>query len=563
MALDTDVRIARQARMRPILEIAHELGLPSDAVEQYGPQKAKIRLSALDSLGPPRAKIVVVTAMTPTPLGEGKTVNTIGLSLGLNRIGKRAVCCLRQPSLGPFFGVKGGAAGGGRSQVLPMDEINLRLTGDIDAVASAHNLLAALIDNHLFHGNKGGLDADSISWTRCVDMNDRALRKIRVSVGDKIERASQFDIAVASEVMAILALATSYDDLRQRLGRIIVGRTKGGSPVTAEDLKAAGAMAVLLRDAFKPNLLQTIENTPAFIHAGPFGNIAHGNSSVVADLIAVRCADFVVTESGFGADLGFEKFIDIKCRASGQTPSAAMIVATVRACKLHGGDYDVKPGRRLPKELMEENIDAVEKGTPNLERMIGIVKLAGIPTVVAINRFPDDSEREIDVIVRAAKAAGASGAEVIEAYGRGGAGAEAAARAVAKACESGSECRAFYDAALPIREKIEMLARNVYGAEGVDLSPRAQEEIDRYAAWGLGGLPVCMAKTHLSISHDSQLRGSPRGYRMPIQQVRASAGAGFLVPLAGSIMMMPGLPSEPASEHMDIDERGNLVGLTS
>jgi formate--tetrahydrofolate ligase len=563
MALDTDVRIARQAKMRPILEIARDLGLPEDCIELYGPYKAKIRLDALEALGPPRAKIVVVTAMTPTPLGEGKTVNTIGLALGLNRIGKRTICALRQPSLGPFFGVKGGAAGGGRSQVLPWDEINLRLTGDIDAVAAAHNLLAALIDNHLFHGNKGGLDPDSITWPRCVDMNDRALRRIRVSVGEKTERAARFDIAVASEVMAILALSVSYDDLRMRLGRIIVARTKSGAPVTSEDLKASGAMAVLLRDAFKPNLLQTIENTPAFIHAGPFGNIAHGNSSVIADLIAVRCSDVVVTESGFGADLGFEKFVGIKCRASGLAPSAAMIVATIRACKLHGGDYDVKPGRPLPKELLEENLDAVEKGTANLARMIGIVKRTGIPPVVAINRFPEDTEREIEAVRRAAKAAGAAGVEVIEAYGRGGAGAEAAARAVAQACDTPSELRSFYDVSQPIHKKIEAIARGVYGAAGVDFSPRAQEEIDRYTSWGLDGLPICMAKTHLSISHDPKLKGAPTGFRVPIKEVRVSAGAGFLYPLLGDVMTMPGLPTEPASEHMDIDENGNLVGLTS
>ncbi|MBI3857004.1 MAG: formate--tetrahydrofolate ligase, partial [Planctomycetes bacterium] len=378
---------------------------------------------------------------------------------------------------------------------------------------------------------------------------------------EKGERSTRFDIAVASEVMAILALSTSYDDLRLRLGRILVGRSRDGAPVSSEDLKGAGAMAVLLRDAFKPNLLQTIENTPAFIHAGPFGNIAHGNSSVIADLIAVRCADFVVTESGFGADLGFEKFVDIKCRVSGLAADAAMIVATVRACKLHGGSYGVKPGRPLPGALLAENVDAVEKGSANLARMIGIVRRAGVPAVVAINRFPDDTEREIEAVVRAAKAAGAAGVEIIEAYGRGGAGAEAAARAVAKACETPSECRPFYDVTRPVREKIETIARDVYGADGVDFSPRAEEEIDRYTAWGLGGLPVCMAKTHLSISHDSKLRGAPTGFRVPIQQVRASAGAGFLYPLLGDVMTMPGLPTEPASERMDIDENGNLIGL--
>ena len=561
MALDLDVRIARLANMQPIQKIAADLGIPSYLVEPYGPHKAKIRLEALSELGPPRAKTIVVTAMTPTPLGEGKTVNTIGLALGLNRIGKKAVCTLRQPSLGPFFGVKGGAAGGGRSQVLPMDEINLRLTGDIDAVAAAHNLLASLIDNHLFHGNKLGLDPDAITWTRCLDINDRSLRKIRISVGQKTERASQFDIAVTSEAMAILALAISYKDLRSRLGRIIVGRTSEGKPVTAEDLKAAGAMAVLLRDAFKPNLLQTIENTPAFIHAGPFGNIAHGNSSVVADLIAARCSDYIVTESGFGADLGFEKFIDIKCRMSGLRPSAAMIVATIRACKLHGGDYEVVTGRPLPRELLQENLEAVERGSANLAHMIGIVKRAGLPAVVGINRFPDDTDREIDAVRRSAGKAGAAGVEVIEAYARGGEGAVDLAKAVVAACDSPSKAHPFYELTRPIREKIETIAREVYGADGVDYSSRAQEEVDRYMAWGLGDLPICMAKSHLSISHDPKRRGVPQGFRIPIQQIRASAGAGFLYPLLGDIMMMPGLPSVPSSEHMDIDDNGNLIGL--
>ena len=562
MALETDVRIARQARMKPILEIARGLGLPDDVIELHGRWKAKIRLEALEALPPPRAKFVVVTAMTPTPLGEGKTVNTIGLALGLNRIGKRAVCTLRQPSLGPFFGVKGGAAGGGRSQVLPMDDINLRLTGDIDAVAAAHNLLAALIDNHLHHGNVLGLDPASITWTRCVDMNDRALRSVRVSVGEPTERATQFDIAVASEVMAILALATSYRDLRDRLGRGLIGRTKGGKPIRAEDLRAAGAMAVLVRDAFKPNLLQTIENTPAFIHTGPFGNIAHGNSSIVADLIAARCADLVVTESGFGADLGFEKFVDIKCRVSGMAPSAAVVVATVRACKLHGSDIAAKPGRPLPKELLRENVLAVEKGTSNLARMIEIVTSTGVPAVVAINRFPDDTESEIDVMRGAGLAAGAAGVEVIEAYARGGDGATDLARAVLEACEQPSGFKPFYDGRRPIKEKIETIAKNVYGAAGVDYSPRAEEEISRYAEWGLSDLPICMAKTQLSLSHDPKLRGAPRGFRVPVHEVRASAGAGFLYPVLGDMMTMPGLPSTPAAERMDIDEKGNLIGTS-
>jgi formate--tetrahydrofolate ligase len=562
MALDTDVRIARQAKMKYIIEVARDLGIPPDCVELHGPYKAKIRLEVLEALGPPRAKVVVVTAMTPTPLGEGKTVNTIGLSLGLNRLGHRAACTLRQPSLGPFFGVKGGAAGGGRSQVLPMDEINLRLTGDIDAVAAAHNLLAALIDNHLHHGNRLGLDPASITWTRCLDVNDRALRSVRVAVGEPTERATEFEIAVASEVMAILALSVSYADLRARLGRILVGRTRDGKPVTADALKAAGAMAVLVRDALKPNLLQTIEQTPAFIHTGPFGNIAHGNSSVIADLVAVRCSDYVVTESGFGADLGFEKFVDIKCAASGLAPSAAVVVATVRACKLHGGDFNVKPGKPLPKELLRENPEAVARGSSNLACMVGIVRRAGVPAVVGINRFPDDTDREIEEVRKAALAAGAAGVEVIEAYGRGGEGAQALAGAVVRAAQRPPTLRPFYDVRRPVREKIEAIARDVYGAAGVDYSPEAEEQIDRYTRWGMAGLPICMAKTQLSISHDPKLRGTPSGFRVPVHAVRASAGAGFLYPLLGDVMTMPGLPSAPASERMDIDEKGNLIGIS-
>jgi formate--tetrahydrofolate ligase len=561
MALETDVRIARAARMRPVAEIAAELSIPDDCVELHGPYKAKIRLEALQRLGPPRAKLVVVTAMTPTPLGEGKTVNTIGLALGLNKIGRRAICTTRQPSLGPVFGVKGGAAGGGRSQVLPMDDINLRLTGDIDAVAAAHNLLAALLDNHLHHGNRLDLDPAAVDWQRVLDVNDRALRGVRVAVGSKTERATRFDIAVASEVMAILALATSYPDLRRRLGRVIVGRSRAGAPVTADDLKGAGAMAVLVRDAFKPNLLQTIENTPALIHTGPFGNIAHGNSSVVADLLAVRLADFVVTESGFGADLGFEKFMDIKLAAGAPAPSAAAIVATVRACKLHGTGLRVQPGKPLPPELEREDPEAVARGAENLSHMIGLVRKSGLPAVVLVNRFKGDTDREVDALRTAA--AGAFACEVIEAYARGGEGAREAASAVAKACGEPSAPKRFYALEGPLRGKIETIAREVYGADGADFSPEAEADLARLERWGLGGLAVCMAKTQLSISHDPKRPGRPRGFRVPIHEIRASAGAGFVTPLLGDIMTMPGLPSAPAAERMDIDERGNLIGVSS
>ena len=561
MALNTDFRIAKSAKLLPILEIARSLGIPEKYVELYGPYKAKIRLDVFEALPEkPRAKYVVVTAITPTPLGEGKTVNTIGLALGLQRIGKTAVCCLRQPSMGPVFGIKGGATGGGRSQVVPIEEINLNLTGDIHAVGAAHNLLAAFLDNHLHHGNALKIVPSTISWGRVVDLNDRALRRIRVATGEIGERESFFEITVASEVMAILALATSYRDMRQRLGRIIVGETADGSPVTAAALRAAGAMALLIRDALKPNLLQTIENTPAFIHAGPFGNIAHGNSSVLADWIAVRTSDYVVTEAGFGADLGFEKFVDIKCPVSGLRPDAAMIVTTVRALKVHARKCKVWPGRPLPKELLEEDPEAVRAGSENLARMIGIVKRTGIPAVVAVNRFPQDTEREIETIVTAARAAGADGVEVIEAFSKGGAGATAMARLVDRVAQGGS-FRPFYEASWPIRKKIETIARDVYGADGVDYSERAETEIEKYERWGLDRLPVCMAKTHLSLSHNPLLKGAPRGFRVPIKEIRVSAGAGFAYPLLGDIMTMPGLGSSPGGERMDVDDRGNLSGF--
>jgi len=562
-SLAADYEIARTAKMLPIGTIASNLGLPEEFVEPFGRYQAKIRLDILEAIkSRPLGKLVVVTAITPTPLGEGKTVTTIGLAMGLNRIGKKTVSTTRQPSLGPVFGVKGGAAGGGRSQVLPMEDINLHLTGDIHAVQAAHNLGSAFLDNHLFHGNKLGIDPAGIFWRRVMDMNDRSLRKITVGrEGEGVERPDGFDIAVASEIMAILALAKDYRDMRVRLGRMIMARTKDGRPVTADDLKVAGAMGLLVRKALMPNLLQTIENTPAFIHTGPFGNIAHGNSSLLADLIALRFADFVVTESGFGADLGFEKFVDIKCRVEHLQPSCAVIVATVRGLKAHSGKFKIVPGKPLPEKLFNEDLAAVRAGAENLEKMIEIVHNAGLPAVVAINHFPADTPKEIDEIRAIAKKSGAEGCEVSEAFAKGGEGTMALAEAVSRAAEKRHPLKYFYDLNLPIKGKIEALAKNVYGADGVDYSPTAEEKIALFSSWGLDKLPICIAKSHLSISHDPTLKGRPRGWRLPIEDIRSSAGAGFLYPLCGKIMTMPGLSASPAGELMDIDEHGNVVGL--
>ena len=562
-SLAADYEIARAAKMLPIAEVARNLGLPEEFVEPFGRYQAKIRLDILEAIkSRPAGKLVVVTAITPTPLGEGKTVNTIGLAMGLNRIGRKTASTTRQPSLGPVFGVKGGAAGGGHSQVLPMEDINLHLTGDIHAVQAAHNLGSAFLDNHLHHGNKLDLDLEGIYWRRVMDMNDRALRKITVGRGGEgVERADGFDIAVASEIMAILALARDYRDMRTRLGRMIMARTKDGRPVTADDLKAAGAMALLVRKALMPNLLQTIENTPAFIHTGPFGNIAHGNSSLLADLIALRFADFVVTESGFGADLGFEKFVDIKCRVEHLHPACAVIVATVRGLKAHSGKFKIVTGKPLPEKLFKEDLGALRAGAENLEKMIEIVHGAGLPAVVAVNRFPADTDREVAEIASIALKAGAEACEPSEAFAKGGAGCESLAHAVVKASEKKSHLKHFYDLHQPIKGKIEAIATNVYGADGVDYSALADEKIALFTRWGLDRLPICIAKTQLSVSHDPALKGRPRGWRLPIEDVRSSAGAGFLYPLSGKIMTMPGLSASPAGELMDIDEQGNVVGL--
>ncbi|MEW6307425.1 MAG: formate--tetrahydrofolate ligase [Bacillota bacterium] len=564
--MGSDIEIAQAATMRPISDVARELGLHDDEIELYGKYKAKVTLDVLKRLeGRPQAKYIDVTAITPTPLGEGKTVTTIGLGQALNRIGKRTVTCIRQPSLGPVFGIKGGAAGGGYSQCLPMEDFNLHFTGDVHAVTMAHNLCAAFIDNNFHHGNPLNLDPFSITWPRVMDISDRSLRQIIVGLGGEengVPRQTGFDISVASEVMAILALTTGMQDLRQRLGKIVVGYTHDGKPVTAEDLKVAGSMAVLLRDAIKPNLIQNLEGGPVFVHAGPFANIAHGNNSILADMMAVRLGDYVVTESGFGADIGAEKMINIKCRYSGLKIDAAVVVATVRALKMHGGAFKVTPGKKMDKAVVSAlNQDALARGCENLEKQIENMRMHGIPVVVAINAFDTDHPEEHALIREKALAAGASDAQLSEVWMWGGEGGEALAKAVVKAADEPSDFRFLYPLEASIKEKIEAIATKVYGAAGVDYLPEAERQIKLYTKLGYDKLPICMAKSHLSISHDPNLKGRPRGFRVPIREVRASVGAGFLYPLLGTMRTMPGLPSDPAGAHIDLDEAGRVVGL--
>jgi formate--tetrahydrofolate ligase len=564
--MKSDLEIAQEATLQPISKIASELGLLDDEVEQYGKYKAKISLEVLDRLKDrPNGKFIVVTGMTPTPLGEGKTLTTVGLAQAMNRIGKRTVANIRQPSLGPTFGVKGGAAGGGNSQVVPMEDFNLHLTGDTHAVSMAHNLLAAMIDNHLNHGNTLEIDPFSISWPRVVDISDRALRHVIIGLGGKedgVPRETSFDIAVASEVMAVLGLATSVTDLRERLGRIIVAMNKKKEPITADALGAAGAMTVLLRDAIKPNLLQTLEGGPVFVHTGPFGNIAHGNSSVLADQIGLKVCDYVVTESGFGSDLGFEKMVDIKCRNSGLRPDAAVIVATVRALKAHSGKYRIVAGRPLPASLGDEDLEAVEQGMGNLEKHIeNVVKHGGLPAVVCINRFSYDSDAEVELVRQRSLAAGAMAAEVSEVWEHGGAGGEALARAVVAAAEQPNTFDFLYKDDAPIGEKINAVAVGMYGADGVDIAPEARRQIAQFTEWGLGHLPVCIAKTNFSLSADANKKGRPTNFRVNVREVRPAAGAGFLIAYLGEIRTMPGLPSEPAAMHVDMDDNGNVMGL--
>jgi formate--tetrahydrofolate ligase len=565
MAFPSDLDIARAASLKPLDDIAAEMGLPARHLEPYGRDVMKISLDAIDELADqPTAKYVVVSAITPTPLGEGKTTTTVGLGQGFKHIGKRATVAIRQPSMGPTFGIKGGAAGGGYSQVVPMELLNLHLTGDMHAVTAAHNLLAAVIDNHMYQGNTLGLDQHNITWRRVLDVNDRALRNIVVGLGsrgDGIPRQTGFDITAASEVMAALALTTSLDDLRERLGRIVVGYDGDGTPVTADQLGVAGSMAVLLREAIKPNLLQTLENTPVLVHAGPFGNIATGNSSVVADRIGIHCGDFLVTEAGFGADMGAERFFNIKCRASGLTPNAAVVVATVRALKAHSGKYRIVAGKPLPPELMRENPDDVAAGAANLRKQIENIRVHGVPPVIAINSFPGDFASEHEAIEQIAAEMGARSA-VCTHFADGGRGAAALAEAVAEAAEEPSGFHFLYPDEASLTEKIETVATRVYGADGVDYSAQALRQLETYERAGFGHLPVCIAKTHLSISSDPKLKGAPTGWRLPVREVRASVGAGFVYPICGDMRTMPGLGSSPAAMRIDLDSHGAIVGLS-
>ncbi|MBB6443415.1 formate--tetrahydrofolate ligase [Bacillus benzoevorans] len=556
--MKTDVQIAQEAKMRPISEIADSLGITDDELELYGKYKAKVSLDVLSRLeNKPDGKLILVTAINPTPAGEGKTTMNVGLSMGLNKIGKKTITALREPSLGPVFGVKGGAAGGGYAQVVPMEDINLHFTGDFHAITSAHNLLAALLDNHLQQGNALKIEPKKIVWRRVLDMNDRALRNIVIGLGGKpdgVVRQSGFDITVASEIMAILCLATSVSDLKDRLSRMVVAYNTDGEAVTAGQLNATGAMAMLLKDAIKPNLVQTIENTPAFIHGGPFANIAHGCNSVMATRIGLKLADYVVTEAGFGADLGAEKFFDIKSRFAGLNPNAVVIVATIRALKMNGG---------VPKtELAAENLQALEAGLANLERHIENVNKFGVPAVVAINKFPTDTEAEIQLLKEKCAARGVD-VVLAEVFTKGGEGAVELAQKVVEVIETKpSNYAPLYDVHSSIEEKISTIAKEIYRADGVDFTAPAKKQIAELEKLGLDKMPICMAKTQYSFSDNEKLLGAPTGFRITVREVKVSAGAGFIVALTGSIMTMPGLPKVPAANGMDILESGEIVGLS-
>ena len=615
-----DIEIAQAAELKPITQVAEEMGLQPDELELYGEHKAKIKLSVLERLADaPDGKYIDVTAITPTPLGEGKTTTTVGLSQALGaHLGRSVITCIRQPSQGPTFGIKGGAAGGGYSQVIPMEDFNLHMTGDIHAITAANNLLAAAIDTRMFHeagqndkalfnrlcpkdkkgkrhfarGMQGRLkklgitetdpdllteeqkakfarldiDPATVTWRRAVDVNDRMLRGITVGQGsqENFELQTNYYISVASELMAILALATSLEDMRERIARIVIGQSRAGEPVTADDLGIAGALTVLMKDTIKPTLMQTLEGTPVLVHAGPFANIAHGNSSIMADKIALKLADFVVTESGFGADMGMEKFFDIKCRYSGNKPDVVVLVTTVRALKMHGGGPKVTAGAPLAPEYVDENLGLVEKGAGNMLAHAEIARKFGIPVVVAVNRFPTDTDAELDLVRKIALGHPAIvDAVIADHFSQGGKGAVALAEAVVKASELPTDFRFLYPLEYSIKEKIETIAREVYGADGVDYSPLAEERIAEYTRLGYDRLPICMAKTHLSLSHDPELKGVPKGFRIPIRDISASVGAGFVYPLLGTMSTMPGLPTRPSYYDIDIDfETGKILGLS-
>ena len=563
--MPSDLQIARGASLKPLEEVARTIGIGDHLIEPYGAGVAKIKLEAIAELADrPKAKYVVVSAVTPTPLGEGKTTTTVGLGQAFTHIGKTATIALRQPSMGPTFGIKGGAAGGGYSQVVPMEQLNLHLTGDSHAVTAAHNLLSAMLDNSLYQGNPTGLSQHDVTWRRVLDVNDRALRNTVIGLGSRLDgvpRETGFDITAASEVMAVLALATSLADLRTRLGRIVVGYTASGEPVTADALKAGGAMTVIMREAIKPNLMQTLENTPVLVHAGPFGNIAHGNSSVVADMVGIHGGDYLVTEAGFGADIGAEKFFNIKCRASGLTPDAAVVVTTIRAMKAHSGRHKIVAGRDLPPDLLKENPDEVRMGASNLRKQLENIRLHGVTPVVAINAFPDDFPSEHEAVREIAAELGVRSA-VCTHFGEGGKGATELAEAVAEACDEPSDFRFLYPDEASLRDKIETLATKVYGADGVDYAPVAAKQLANYEKNGFGSLPICVAKTHLSISSDPTLLGAPTGWRLPVREVRANVGAGFIYPICGDMRTMPGLGTSAAAERIDIDANGEIVGLS-
>ena len=565
MSFPSDLEIASQANLKPLTEIAASAGIPAECLEPYGSGAAKITLDAIEKMADrPKAKYVVVSAITPTPLGEGKTTTTVGLGQAFQHIGSSATIAIRQPSMGPTFGIKGGAAGGGYSQVVPMELFNLHLTGDMHAVTAAHNLCSAMVDAHIYHGNEAGFDIHNITWRRVVDINDRALRNVTIGLGGKMDgipRETGFDITAASEVMAALALATDLFDLRARMGRIVLGYTKAGEPITAEQIGAAGSMTVILREAIKPNLMQTLENTPALVHTGPFGNIATGNSSIVADRIGIHTSDFLLTEAGFGADMGAERFFNIKCRYSGLAPDAAVLVATVRGLKAHSGNHRIVPGRDLPPALLDPNPDEVHQGGDNLRKQLENMQIHGVTPVVAINVFPGDHQADIDAIHEIASEFGARAA-VSTHFADGGPGAAELASAIKEAAEEESTFEVLYPDEASLKGKIETVATRVYGADGVEYSATAEKQLATYTEAGFGHLPVCIAKQHLSLSHDAKLKGAPTGWTLPVREVRASVGAGFVYPICGDMRTMPGLGTAPAAMQIDIDDNGDIVNLS-